>query len=43
MRFLGGEGPAVRFVACRPDDAMRIGGDQIELLLDEVGAPTISR
>jgi hypothetical protein len=34
MRFLGGEGPAVRFVACRPDDAMSIGDDQIELLLD---------
>ena len=34
MRFLEGEGPAVRFVACRPHDAMSIGDDQIELLLD---------
>ena len=39
MRFLWGEAPAVRFVACRPDDAMSIGDDQIELLLDEGWRP----
>ena len=35
MRFLRGEGPTVRFVAYRPDDAMSTGDDKIELLLDE--------
>jgi hypothetical protein len=35
MKFLGGEGPAVKFVACRRDDAMSVGDDQINLLLDE--------
>jgi hypothetical protein len=39
MRFLRGEGPTVRFVAFRPDDAMSIGDDQIELLLDEGWRP----
>ncbi|MDO3634448.1 NERD domain-containing protein [Mycolicibacterium arseniciresistens] len=35
MRFLGGEGPAVRFVACSRDEAMDAGDDQIDALLDE--------
>ena len=39
MRFHGGEGPAVRFVACRPDDAMSIGDNRTELLLDEGWRP----
>jgi Nuclease-related domain/UvrD-like helicase C-terminal domain len=36
MRFLGGEGPAVKFVACSHDNAMNAGDDEVELLL-EVG------
>ncbi len=39
MRFLGGEGPAVRFVPCGRDDAMNVGDDQIDLLLDEGWRP----
>ena len=39
MRFLGGEGPAVRFVACSRDEAMDVGDDQIDLLLDEGWRP----
>lgn len=35
MRFLGGEGPAVRFVVCSRDEAMDAGDDQIDALLDE--------
>ena len=35
MRFLGGDGPEVRFVACEPDEALDIGDDQIEVLMDE--------
>jgi superfamily I DNA and RNA helicase len=35
MKFLGGEGPAVKFVACSSDEAMSVGDDQIDLLLDE--------
>ncbi|GFG52290.1 nuclease [Mycolicibacterium agri] len=34
MRFLGGEGPAVSFVACSRDDALSVGDDQIEALLE---------
>ena len=34
MRFLGGEGPAVTFVACGRDEAMSVGDDQIEALLE---------
>ena len=30
MRFLGGDGPAVTFVACGPDEAMDVGDDQVE-------------
>jgi hypothetical protein len=39
MQFLGGEGPAVRFVACSRDEAMDVGDDQIDLLLDEGWRP----
>ena len=35
MRFLGGEGPAVTFIACSRDEAMDVGDDQIEALIDE--------
>lgn len=34
MRFLGGDGPAVKFVACSQDDAMNAGDDEVELLLE---------
>ncbi|MGI9123631.1 MAG: ATP-binding domain-containing protein, partial [Mycobacterium sp.] len=37
MRFLGGDGPDVRFVACDPDEAIGVGDDQIEALLDVEG------
>ena len=36
MRFLGGDGPEVRFVACDSDEAIAVGDDQIDGLL-EVG------
>jgi len=39
MRFLGGEGPAVKFVACARTDAMDKGDDEVELLLDEGWRP----
>jgi hypothetical protein len=39
MRFLGGEGPAVSFVACNRDDALNVGDDQIEALLEEGWRP----
>ena len=39
MRFLGGEGPAVKFVACSRDDAMNAGDDEVELLLEEGWRP----
>ncbi|MCB1286995.1 MAG: NERD domain-containing protein [Mycobacterium sp.] len=35
MRFLGGDGPEVRFVACAADEALDMGDDQIDALLDE--------
>ena len=34
MRSLGGEGPEVRFVACDRDQALDVGDDQVEALLD---------
>lgn len=34
MRFLGGDGPEVRFVACDPDEAIAVGDDQIDALLE---------
>jgi hypothetical protein len=39
MQFLGGEGPAVKFVACSRDDAMNVGDDEVELLLEEGWRP----
>jgi len=39
MRLLGGDGPAVRFVACAPSDAMNVADDQVELLMDEGWRP----
>ena len=39
MRFLGGDGPAVRFVACGPDDGFDVGDDEVERLLDESWRP----
>ena len=39
MRFLGGDGPAVKFVACAPDDAMDVGDDQVDLLLEDGWRP----
>ena len=39
MRFLGGDGPAVKFVACARDDAMDVGDDEVELLLEEGWRP----
>ena len=39
MRFLGGEGPAVKFVACSQHDAMNAGDDEVELLLEEGWRP----
>ena len=39
MRFLGGDGPAVKFVACTRDAAMDAGDDEVELLLEEGWRP----
>lgn len=39
MRFLGGEGPSVKFVACAREDAMNVGDDQVDLLLEEGWRP----
>lgn len=39
MRFLGGEGPEVRFVPCTREDALNAGDDQVEMLLDEGWRP----
>ncbi len=39
MRFLGGDGPAVKFVACSRGDAMNAGDDEVELLLEEGWRP----
>src|SRR5580692_1137608 len=39
MRFLGGEGPAVKFIACAQDDATNAGDDEVELLLAEGWRP----
>ncbi|WP_141845678.1 nuclease-related domain-containing DEAD/DEAH box helicase [Lapillicoccus jejuensis] len=35
MSLRGGDGPDVRFVACRPDEAMDLANDEVEALLDE--------
>lgn len=34
MRFLGGDGPAVKFVSCGRDQAMDTGDNEVELLLE---------
>ncbi|WP_299560495.1 ATP-binding domain-containing protein [uncultured Mycolicibacterium sp.] len=39
MRPLGGDGPAVTFVPCRREDAVSVGDDQVERLLDEGWRP----
>ncbi|KUI34679.1 nuclease [Mycobacterium sp. IS-1496] len=39
MRYLGGEGPAVTFVACKREDALDAGDDQIDLLLEQGWRP----
>jgi hypothetical protein len=39
MRFLGGEGPAVKFVPCAREDAMDAGDDEVELLLEDGWRP----
>ena len=39
MRFLGGDGPAVKFIACSQDDAISVGDDEVELLLGEGWRP----
>jgi hypothetical protein len=39
MRFLGGEGPAVRFVVCTRQDAMDAGDDEVERLLEQGWRP----
>lgn len=35
MRFLGGDGPEVRFLACDSEEALSVGDDQVEALMDE--------
>lgn len=39
MKFLGGEGPAVTFVPCARDEAMGVGDDQVDLLLEQGWRP----
>lgn len=39
MRYLGGDGPDVRFVSCRRENAVDAGDDQIGTLLDEGWRP----
>lgn len=39
MKLFGGDGPAVRFVECATADAVDVGDDQIEALLDEGWRP----
>jgi hypothetical protein len=39
MRFLGGEGPAVKFVACSREHALDAGDEQVDALLDEGWRP----
>ena len=39
MRFLGADGPEVRFVPCEAGEAVSIGDDQVEVLLDEGWRP----
>lgn len=39
MRFLGGEGPAVTFIPCSREDALDVGDDQIDQLLEQGWRP----
>ena len=39
MRYMGGDGPDVSFVPCSADDAMSVGDDQVEALLDNGWRP----
>ncbi|UXA18814.1 NERD domain-containing protein [Mycobacterium sp. SMC-4] len=39
MRFLGGEGPAVKYVACSAAEAMEAGDDEVEALLEQGWRP----
>ncbi|GAB93773.1 nuclease-related domain-containing DEAD/DEAH box helicase [Gordonia rhizosphera] len=39
MELRGGDGPAVRFVACSPEDALDVADDQIDPLLEEGWRP----
>lgn len=39
MRFLGADGPAVKFVACSAQEAMDAGDDQVEWLLEQGWRP----
>ncbi len=39
MRFLGGDGPDVTFVPCGAADAMEVGDDQVDALLENGGRP----
>lgn len=39
MRFMGGDGPEVRFVACTTDDAIETGDDQVDRLLEQGWRP----
>jgi hypothetical protein len=39
MRFLGGDGPDVRFVPCDVEEALSVGDDQVDVLLEEGWRP----
>ncbi|MGI9093352.1 MAG: NERD domain-containing protein [Mycobacteriales bacterium] len=39
MRLAGVDGPAVRFVSCGTEDALGVGDDQVELLLEQGWRP----
>jgi hypothetical protein len=39
MRLFGGDGPAVRFVECLPEDALEAGDDAVEALIEEGWRP----
>ncbi|MEO6794127.1 MAG: NERD domain-containing protein [Mycobacterium sp.] len=39
IRYLGADGPEVRFVACTREDAVETGDDQVEKLLDDGWRP----
>jgi hypothetical protein len=39
MKFLGGDGPAVTFVPCDRDEALGVGDDQIDLLIEDGWRP----